>query len=223
MNSNAVRKIDNYFLPVALGAYVIFWIALAIHPVDRSDWFLENLLIFASAIVLIATYSRFQFSTLSYALIFMFLITHTIGAHYTYAKVPAGFWLQDWLHLKRNHYDRVIHFSFGFVLLYPMRELLRRSAHAYEGWATWLAVAALGALSGFFEIIEAIVAQIVQPDLGAAYLGIQGDIWDAQKDMGAALTGAVSIALWLSIRLQNNKRAQAYFGSSPRKGTVDKE
>jgi putative membrane protein len=223
MNSNLVRKIDSYFLPVALGTYVVFWIALALHPLDRSDWFLENLLIFVTAIVLIATYRRFQFSTLSYALIFIFLTVHTIGAHYTYAKVPAGFWLQDWLHLKRNHYDRVIHFSFGFLLLYPMRELLRRSAHAYEGWATWLAVAALGALSGFFEIIEAVVAQIVRPDLGAAYLGTQGDIWDAQKDMGAALTGAVSIALWLSIRLLHNKRAQAYFGSSPRQGTVGNE
>jgi putative membrane protein len=188
------------FLPVALGCYVIFWIALAIHPLDRGDWLLENLLVFFTAAVLVPTYRRFRFSNFGYALIILFLVVHAIGAHYTYAKVPAGFWLQDWLHLKRNHYDRIIHFTFGFLLLYPMRELLIRSARAHERWATWLAVAALAALSSFFEIVEAIVAQIVRPDLGAAFLGTQGDIWDAQKDMAAAFIGAVTVALWLSFR-----------------------
>jgi putative membrane protein len=189
---------NQYFLPIALACYVAFWITLAIHPRDRGDWLLENLLIFVTAAVLIPTYWRFRLSNASYALIFIFLAFHAIGAHYTYAKVPAGFWLQDWLHLKRNHYDRVIHFSFGLLLLYPMRELLGRSPHARGQWAIWLAVAALTALSSFFEIIEAIIAQIVRPDLGAAYLGTQGDIWDAQKDMAAAFIGALITALWLS-------------------------
>jgi putative membrane protein len=131
----------------------------------------------------------------SYPLILIFLAFHTVGAHYTYPKVAVGFWLQNWLHLIRNHYDRVIHFSFGFLLLCPMRELLVRSAHVQRQWAIWLAVAALAALSSFFEIIEAVVAQIVRPDLGAAYLGTQGDIWDAQKDMGAAFVGTVITVL----------------------------
>ncbi len=193
-HSNA-RDIAKHFLPIAVVCYVAFWLALAIHPLDRSDWLLENLLIFISVTVLALTYRKFRFSSFSYALILIFLAFHTIGAHYTYAKVPAGFWLQNWLHLNRNHYDRVIHFSFGFLLLYPMRELLVRSAHVQPQWANWLAVTALAALSSFFEIIEAIVAQIVRPDLGAAYLGTQGDIWDAQKDMGAAFVGAVMTAL----------------------------
>ena len=191
MNQPGSREIENYFLPVALGCYVIFWLALAIHPLDRSDWLLENLLVFFTAAVLVPTHRSFQFSNLGYGLIILFLVVHAIGAHYTYAKVPAGFWLQDWLHLKRNHYDRVIHFAFGFLLLYPMRELLIRSARAHERWAAWLAVVALAALSSFFEIVEAIVAQIVRPDLGAAYLGTQGDIWDAQKDMALAGFGAL--------------------------------
>jgi len=182
-------------LPIAVACYVAFWIALAIHPLDRGDWLLENLLIFISVTVLALTYRKFRFSNFSYALILLFLAFHTIGAHYTYAKVPAGFWLQNWLRLNRNHYDRVIHFSFGFLLLYPMRELLVGSAHARKQWATWLAVAALAALSSFFEIIEAVIAQIVAPDLGAAYLGTQGDIWDAQKDMAAAFVGAVITAI----------------------------
>ena len=111
--------------------------------------------------------------------------------------------------MNRNHYDRVIHFSFGFLLLYPMRELLLRSAHVQPQWANWLAVAALAALSSFFEIIEAVIAQIVAPDLGAAYLGTQGDIWDAQKDMGAAFVGAVitALALVLLHRTSAERRA----------------
>jgi putative membrane protein len=191
--------VGSYFLLIAVACYVAFWIALAIRPLDCSDWLLENVLIFATAAVLVPTYWRFRLSNLSYALILIFLVFHTIGAHYTYAKVPIGFWVKDWLHLERNHYDRAIHFSFGFLLLYPMRELLIRSAHAYRYWATWLAVAALCALSSFFEIIEAVVAQIVAPDLGIAYLGTQGDIWDAQKDMGAAFLGAVIVATCLTV------------------------
>jgi putative membrane protein len=197
-----MKLFRNRFLTIAITSYFIFWIALAIRPFDRGDWVLENLLVFTTAIVLAATYRKFQFSNASYALILIFLAVHAIGAHYTYAKVPAGFWLQDWLHLQRNHYDRVIHFGFGFLLLYPMSELLVRSARVKNNWAPWLAAAALCALSSFFEIIEGIIAQIVRPDLGAAYLGTQGDIWDAQKDMGCAFIGAVIVSIWLTIHKQ---------------------
>src|SRR5437773_4709737 len=197
MNQPCARFGDNRFVQIALVCYALFWVVLAIHPVDRSDWFLENLLVFATASVLIPTYRKFQLSNLSYALILLFLALHAIGAHYTYAKVPIGFWLRDFLHLQRNHLDRLLHFEFGFLLLYPMRELLRRSADARETWAAWLAVAAIAALSSFFEILEGIIAQVVRPDLGIAYLGTQGDIWDAQKDMTAAFAGAILATLLL--------------------------
>ena len=198
--------IEQYFLPIAFGCYLLLWIVLAIHPVNRSDWFLENLLVVVTAAVFGSTFRRFRFSNISYALMLIFLAVHTIGAHYTYAKVPAGFWMQDWLHLERNHYDRVIHFGFGFLLLYPMRELLMRAARTREGWSPWLAVAALCALSSFFEIVEAVVAQIVRPDLGSAYLGTQGDMWDAQQDMAAAFVGALLTALCLQFVPKNLKR-----------------
>jgi len=195
-----MSKNKSLFLPIAVGVYLILWIALAISPRDRGDWFLENLLIFISVAVLGFTYRWFQFSNASYLLILIFLAFHTIGAHYTYAKVPAGFWLQHWLHLSRNHYDRVIHFAFGFLLVYPMTEVLARSARVKEIWAPWLAAAALWALSSFFEIVESVIAMIVRPDLGAAYLGTQGDMWDAQKDMACAFVGSVIVAVWLTIR-----------------------
>jgi putative membrane protein len=190
---------QNRFLQILAACYVVLWILLAIDPLDRQDWFLENILVFVTVAVIVATYRWFRFSNLSYALITIFLAVHAIGAHYTYAKVPAGFWLRDWLHLSRNHYDRIIHFGFGFLLLYSLRELLQRAAGARETWATWLAVAALAALSSFFEILEAIIAQMVRPDLGTAYLGTQGDIWDAQKDMAAAFWGAVLMAVVLTL------------------------
>jgi putative membrane protein len=209
MTQERTRFRENRFLQLFLTCYVALWLLLALHPVDRGDWFLENLFVFVTAAVLISTYHRFQFSNLGYALIVLFLAVHAIGAHYTYAKVPAGFWLQDWLHLIRNHYDRVIHFSFGFLLIYPLRELLMRSAQTHERWATWLAVAALAALSSFFEIVEAIVAQIVRPDLGSAYLGTQGDMWDAQQDMGAVFVGAIAVAFCLSFRCRGQSAGES--------------
>jgi putative membrane protein len=167
------------------------WILLAIHPVDRGDWFLENLLVFAAMAVVVLTYHKFQFSNVTYALIAVFLALHAVGAHYTYAKVPVGFWMEDWLNLNRNHFDRVIHFAFGVLFVFPLQELMRRAAVVRATWVRWLALATVTASSSFFEILEAIIAQIVHPDLGASYLGTQGDIWDAQKDMVAAILGGI--------------------------------
>ena len=199
MNTNPSKLAGNRFVPILAGCYAVWWILLAIHPVDRGDWFLENLLVFAAMAVLVLTYRKFQFSNVTYALIAVFLALHAVGAHYTYAKVPAGFWMEDWLHLNRNHFDRVIHFGFGILFVYPLQELLRRAAEVRASWVPWLALAIIIAMSSFFEILEAIIAQIVHPDLGAAYLGTQGDIWDAQKDMVAAILGGILATIAISV------------------------
>jgi len=206
---NSVRFSENRFLQVLAASYLVVWIVLAIAPSDRGDWLLENLLVFASAAVLVLTWRRFPFSNFSYALIAVFMVLHAIGAHYTYAKVPFGFWLRDLFHLERNHYDRLIHFSFGLLIVYPLREILTRSAGARDAWAIGLSVAGIVGLSSFFEIVEGIIAQVVSPELGAAYLGTQGDIWDAQKDMAAATLGAF---LTTAITLGRRPRA-------PRRGS----
>lgn len=174
-----------------VGGYVLFWIAMAISPNDRSDWLLENLLAVAFVAVLIATYPRFRFSNTSYILITIFLTLHTIGAHYTYSEVPLGFWLKEWLALSRNHYDRIVHFAFGLLMAYPFREVLMRKGGLRDPWSFVVAVATVQAGSDLFEIIESWVAMIVSPDLGNAYLGTQGDQWDAQKDMTAAFVGGI--------------------------------
>lgn len=179
--------------------YVLFWSVMAISPVDRGDWLLENLLVLSTVVLLLATYRRFQFSTVSYVLITAFLTLHAIGAHYTYAEVPFGFWLQHAFGLSRNPFDRLVHLGYGFLLVYPLRELLIRLAGLQGFWSYYLPVSGILAQSGLFELTEAAVAQMVSPELGTAYLGTQGDEWDAQKDMTAALTGAVMMAglIWL--------------------------
>lgn len=171
--------------------YGLFWVWLAIAPVNRRDWLLENLLALTVVAVLILTYRGFQFSLTSYCLIGLFLTLHAIGAHYTYAEVPFGFWLKDLLGLSRNPFDRIVHFAYGVLLVYPVRELLIRVAGVKKTWASYLSVSAILAQSGFFEVIEAVVASIVSKELGSAYLGTQGDEWDAQKDMAAASIGAL--------------------------------
>ena len=181
----------NRLLQALVALYLVVWIVLAVSPVDRQDWMLENLLAVTVVIVLVATYRRFPFSDLSYVFLTAFMILHAVGAHYTYSKVPFGFWLRDLFHLERNHFDRIVHFAYGLLLVYPVRELFLRAANLKKGWATVMAILAVIATSGMFEVIESWVAQIVSPELGAAYLGTQGDEWDAQKDMTMAIVGAL--------------------------------
>jgi putative membrane protein len=140
---------------------------------------------------MILTYRRFSFSDVSYILVALFMILHAIGAHYTYAKVPFGFWMKDAFDLSRNHFDRIVHFAFGLLLAYPAYELFRRVARIRKGWALCMAAITIIAVSGLFEVIESWVAQLVSPELGDACLGTQGDQWDAQKDMTMAIIGAL--------------------------------
>jgi putative membrane protein len=172
-------------------SYVVVWVLAAIRPLNRQDWLLENLLVFAVVPALVVTHRRFRFSNLSYCLITAFMTLHAIGAHYTYSEMPVGNWLRDDWQFNRNHYDRAVHFLFGLLICHPLWELLVRSLGLRHGWARVVAVHVVMAWSALYEIIEAVVARVVSPELGAAYNGTQGDIWDAQKDSACALAGAV--------------------------------
>ena len=196
---NPIPFRDNRLLQGLVLWLGIFWIVTALGPLDRRDWFLENLLVFAYAAVLILSYRKFTFSNLSYGLFTVFLSLHLVGAHFTYSEVPFGYWLQQALDLSRNHYDRIVHFAYGLLIAYPFREILLRAARVSMHWSYFLSVTAVLAFSAFFEILEAIVAIIVSPELGAKYLGTQGDEWDAQEDMLLAFLGAILAMLvtWL--------------------------
>jgi putative membrane protein len=179
--------------------YLIVSAWTAKDPVDPQFWRLASILPTLFVGLLVATHRRFPLSHASYSLITVFLTLHTIGVHYTYAGVPAGAWLQQILDLSRNHFDRVVHFSFGLLLTYPMEELFRLGA-GVQGWLLYyLPVMTVLGLSGLWEIIESWVTRVVHPELGLAYLGSQGDVWDAQKDMAVALYGALLCVTVLAI------------------------
>jgi putative membrane protein len=182
-----------------LVGYLVIWAILAISPVDRRDWLLENILTVLTVALLVATYRRFPLSDASYVLLTVFMTLHAIGAHYTYSQVPLGFWLQEAFDLSRNHFDRIVHFAFGLLVAYPIREVLMRWAGVRGAWSYLLTVLAVMACSDFFELLESWVAQIVSPELGMAYLGTQGDIWDAQKDTTCALVGVLLAVLFMLV------------------------
>jgi putative membrane protein len=182
---------ENTILKVLLSWYLAFWAAMGLMPMDRPTWMLLNLLPVLFVTGLVLTHRSFPLSDTSYLLITIFLTLHAIGSHYTYAKVPVGFWLSQVLDLQRNHFDRIVHFGFGFLFVYPLREVLIRAARVEGFWAHCLAVNVVMAFAGMWEVIESWTARIVRPEIGTAFLGSQGDVWDAQKDIAAALYGSL--------------------------------
>jgi putative membrane protein len=191
--SAAAKVRDSGAIPgICLTVFTAAWVALAIHPHYREDWILENLLTCIGVPTAVLTYRRFRFSDQAYIQATIFLLLHTVGSHYTYSEVPAGEWIKQACGLTRNHYDRVVHFGFGLLMLRPVRELALRKRDAVGRVALfYLSFAAVVSWSAGYEIIESLVAAIVDPAAGTAYLGTQGDVWDSQKDMGLACVGAL--------------------------------
>jgi Xaa-Pro aminopeptidase/uncharacterized membrane protein YjdF len=191
--------------------FLALWIPLAIEPFNREDWLLENLLVFVFAALLILSFKRLPFSGLSYTLIFLFLCLHAVGAHYTYSEVPYDAWvrgltggsLNQAMGWERNHFDRLVHFSYGLLLAYPIREVFLRVVDARGFWGYFLPLDVTMSTSMFYELIEWAVAEvIVGSELGMAYLGTQGDVWDAHKDMALASLGAlIAMALAMAVNM----------------------
>ncbi|WP_430899737.1 MULTISPECIES: DUF2238 domain-containing protein [unclassified Paraflavitalea] len=189
----------NYWLIAFIVLFFALWISTLVGTSDLNNWFLENTLTFIFLIFLFVTYKKYQFSDLSYLLIFVYICLHVYGAKYTYAENPLGYYLQDLFHTKRNHYDRIVHFSFGFLLAYPMRELFLRWL-GYPVRVSWLLPIEITlSVSAFYELIEWAVADLFFPAQGDAYLGTQGDIWDAQKDIFLAFSGAIIATTIVSV------------------------
>ena len=180
-------------LLVLLG--IVLW--SAIDPADRLTWWLEAIPALAAIVILVATRSKFPLTPLAYVLIWIHCVILLVGAHYTYAQVPAFNWLRDTFDLARNHYDRVGHFAQGFVPAIIARELLLHTSPLKEG--RWLfVIVTLGCLgiSAAYELIEWAAAEL-SGEAADAFLATQGDVWDTQKDMGLALVGAMLAQLLL--------------------------
>ena len=195
--------------------FAVWWLWLAIDPYDRSGWALENVLVLVFVVLLAVTYKHFPLSRISYTLIFLFLCLHSIGAHYTYAQVPydawlqnhAGFSLNELVGFERNHFDRLVHFCYGLLLAYPIREFFIRIVDVKGFWAYFLPLDLTMSTSMMFELFEWGAAELFGGDLGIAYLGTQGDIWDAHKDMALASLGALiamSFTAFLNSKIQRD-------------------
>jgi putative membrane protein len=173
-------------------AYAAVVVASALGARYPADWWLENLVVFAAAAGVALAWRRgFVFSDRSLALLALFGALHAYGAHYTYSETPLGNALRDAFGLARNPYDRLVHFAFGLLLVTPLRELALRAVGARGVWSFLVPLAGALALSASYELTESWAARLAAPELGTAFLGTQGDEWDAQKDMSAALAGAL--------------------------------
>lgn len=181
----------NRALHAMLMVFGGIWLWLAVSPYSRYDWVLENLLIWLALLVLVISYRYFQFTNLSYALMTLFLLFHAVGAHYSYNETFMDPWLKQLFHVQRNPYDRLVHFSYGLLLAYPIRELIMVWAKISGWWTYAFACTIVLATGAFYELIEMWVALLVAPEIGTLFLGTQGDPWDTQHDMELALYGAV--------------------------------
>jgi len=179
-------------LPLVLVAlYVLLFIALGIAPYARDVWWAENLPVVATVGTLCVMYRRgIQLSNLAYVLMSVFPYLHTIGGHFTFERVPFD-WVTNAFGFERNHYDRIAHFSVGFYAIGLAELLLMRRWASNRVTAYLFGIFTIGTIAAVYEIIEWIYAATEGGTAGAAFLGSQGDIWDAQKDMLADLSGAL--------------------------------
>ena len=195
--------------PLALlCAFAAIWAALAVAPWYRQDWLLENAIVFVAVGLFVKTFRSLRFSNFAYTCLFVFLVLHEIGAHYTYSEVPWREWLQaiagsdaaDGGLIGRNHYDRFVHFCYGLLIFPTVWELFEARASPRGLWRYLMPVLFVMSHSVIYEMIEWLAAELFGGELGVAYLGTQGDVWDAQKDMALAAAGAVAGLLSRGVR-----------------------
>ena len=193
--TTTLTKAQGFALAAAVLAALVW---SGIGPTDRLTWVMEVIWVMVGLPLLMLTWGRFPLTRLLYVLIALHCLLLIVGGHYTYAQVPLGFWVQDWLELSRNHYDRLGHFTQGFVPAILARELLLRLTPLQRGgWLFYLVLAAALSFSAFFELIEWWAA-LIWGGAADAFLATQGDVWDTQWDMFLALIGAFTAQILLA-------------------------
>ncbi len=184
---------------ILLAMFLVWWTTLAISPHYRQDWLLENLLVVVAVPLLIWSYRRLRFSDYAYTALFVFFCLHAVGAYYTYSEVPwnaalkslSGWDAMAAFNIERNHFDRVVHFSYGLLIVPAVAELIEARGPLRGWWRHIVPIMFIMSNSELYEMIEWQAAELFGGELGQAYLGTQGDIWDAQKDSAMAMLGAI--------------------------------
>lgn len=191
----------NKYIPhLLLGAYVLEFIAMGISPYSRAVWYAENTPIVMIVVALVVLYVRgIRFSNTAYIFMSVLPFLHTIGGHYTFERVPFE-WFNNTFGFERNMFDRVAHFSVGFYAYGLMEYMTTRGRVATHAWGYLLCVSFIMAVAATYELIEWVYAVQEGGSAGAAFLGSQGDIWDAQKDMLMDTLGGIFSLLVFGIQ-----------------------
>jgi len=208
-----MARADRYPL-LLLVVFCAVFVALGIRPWYRQDWLLENLLVFVALPLFVLNYRSLRLSNFAYTCLFVFFVLHSIGAHYTYSEVPWREWLaalggRDGLVPGgRNHYDRLVHFAYGLLVLPAAWELIDARMSPRGLWRWLMPLLFMMSHSVIYELVEWIAAEVFGGELGVAYLGTQGDVWDAQKDMALAACGALLGLALVAIREHGRGRVR---------------
>lgn len=196
----------NKFTWLLAGIFLLYWIYGWYNCIIMEDWILENLLVIICVSILLLSRKWHRLSDLSYLCIFCFVMLHVYGAFYAYTGNVLGKWLQDTFQLWRNPYDRIVHFSFGFFMAYPFREILINKFNVSGVRSYLLPIEIAFSFGTIFEMIEWGVAEFTSPATGATYVATQGDVWDAHKDIALAALGA-AICMFIVYMMKRNKKA----------------
>lgn len=197
---------NDRFPYLLLLLYIVLFTALAVNPYRRDVWFAENTPIVLIVLALALTYKKFRFSNTAYVLMSVLIFMHTIGGHYTFERVPFGIWLQDWFGFARNHYDRIAHFSVGFYAFAIAEFVSAKKLVRSKAILLLFPILAIVTVAAGYELIEWQFAVLNDAAAGTAFLGSQGDIWDAQKDILADTLGAlVAVGLFWLVRRKDVK------------------
>jgi len=175
---------------IVYAIYAMIWTILAIDPKYRDDWLLENVLVFVVFPLLIWLDKKQHLTLTSIILLLIFASLHSLGSHFTYAEMKYFDPVTHFFGFERNHFDRVVHFLFGLLAFRALFELLTPGITRIRT-ALLFTFTMVVTISTFYEILEWLAAIIFHPELGIAFLGTQGDVWDSQKDIIAAILGAL--------------------------------
>jgi putative membrane protein len=201
---------SNKLIWLLAALFTACWTFGWFYNLNLENWIIENLLVIICLSILVVVNRKLQLSDCSMVCIFLFVMLHIYGAFYAYTNNAFGKWLQDTYHLQRNPYDRIVHFSFGFFMAYPFREILKNKFKV-RGRALWLLPIEIAfSLGTIFEMIEWGVAELTDSETGETYVATQGDVWDAHKDIALAAVGA---ALTMTILFLAKKRQAKRLGN----------
>ena len=195
-----IFKKEDYPIIIFI-VFLIIWLVLAINPKYRLVWVSENILVVLSVLFLILTYKKFRFSNFSYTMIFIYLVLHAIGSHFSYSEMPLFELLKNYLGSSRNNYDRFVHFMVGFLFYFPVYEFVSKKLLLKSFWGYFITFLIIAALKGIYEVISFGAVFITNDEIiGTHFLGMQGDQWDAQKDMFMGILGSLFSWILLSLK-----------------------